>query len=63
MKVGDLVKVHLTHGREPISGLVVEVKKDECNCIALVQTLTTLSHGNRLMYANHEDVEVINENR
>jgi hypothetical protein len=60
MQVGDLVKVKLTHGREPITGLIIELKKDEYNTVALVKPITS---EDRLMYANPLDVEVINESR
>ncbi len=61
MNVGDLVKVKLTHGREPITGLIIELKGDEYNTIALVKPIA--SEHNRLMYANPLDVEVINASR
>jgi hypothetical protein len=61
MKVGDLVKVFRTHGREPITGLIIELKEDELNLIALVKPIA--SEHNRLMYANPLDVEVINASR
>jgi len=61
MQVGDLVKVRRTHGREPITGLIIELKEDELNLIALVKPIA--SEHNRLMYANPLDVEVINASR
>jgi len=61
MQVGDLVKVKRTHGREPITGLIIELKEDELNLIALVKPIA--SEHNRLMYANPLDVEVINASR
>ena len=61
MKVGDLVKVFRTHGREPITGLIIELKEDELNLVALVKPIA--SEHNRLMYANPLDVEVINASR
>jgi len=61
MKVGDLVKVRRTHGREPITGLIIDLKEDELNLIALVKPIA--SEHNRLMYANPLDIEVINESR
>ncbi len=61
MRVGDLVKVKLTHGRDPVIGLIVEVKQDEHNTVALVKPID--SEPNRLIYANPLDVEVINESR
>ena len=60
MQVGDLVKVFRTHGREPITGLIIELKEDELNLIALVKPIT---YEHRLMYANPLDIEVINESR
>ena len=60
MKVGDLVKVKLTHGREPITGLIIELKEDEYNTVALVKPIAS---EHRLMYANPLDVEVISESR
>ncbi len=61
MQVGDLVKVFRTHGREPITGLIIELKEDELNLVALVKPIA--SEHNRLMYANPLDVEVINASR
>ncbi len=61
MQVGDLVKVFRTHGREPITGLIIELKEDELNLIALVKPIA--SEHNRLIYANPLDVEVINASR
>ena len=60
MKVGDLVRVKLTHGREPITGLIIELKEDEYNTVALVKPI---AREHRLMYANPLDVEVINASR
>jgi len=59
MKVGDLVKVKRTHGRDPVIGLIVEVKQDEYNIVALVKPID--SESSRLMYANPLDAEVISE--
>ena len=61
MQVGDLVKVRRTHGREPITGLIIDLKEDELNLIALVKPIA--SEHNRLIYANPLDIEVINESR
>ena len=61
MKVGDLVRVRRTHGREPITGLIIDLKEDELNLIALVKPIA--SEHNRLIYANPLDIEVINESR
>ena len=61
MKVGDLVKVRRTHGREPITGLIIDLKEDELNLIALVKPIA--SEHNRLIYANPLDIEVLNESR
>ena len=60
MQVGDLVKVFRTHGREPITGLIIELKEDELNLIALVKPIAS---EHRLMYANPLDIEVLNESR
>ena len=60
MKVGDLVKVFRTHGREPITGLIIELKEDELNLIALVKPIAS---EDRLIYANPLDIEVLNESR
>ena len=60
MQVGDLVKVERTHGREPIAGLVIELKEDDYNTVALVKPIAP---EHRLMYANPLDVEVINASR
>jgi|TARA_B100000029_G_scaffold509428_1_gene598582 hypothetical protein len=65
MKVGDLVKVSRTHGREPIVGLVLEVYSEDGDGSpfphALVQPCNP--EENRLIWANPLDVEVINETR
>ena len=58
MQVGDLVKVKLKR-REDTLGLVVEVKKDDCNCIIIVQPV----NPGLQVYANPVDVEVISESR
>jgi hypothetical protein len=60
MSVGDLVKVKRTHGREPITGLIIELKGDEYNTVALVKPIDP---KHRLMYANPLDVEVLSESR
>jgi hypothetical protein len=60
MQVGDLVKVFRTHGREPITGLIIELKEDEYNTVALVKPIAS---EHRLMYANPLDIEVINASR
>ena len=37
MEVGDLVKVRRMSGLyTPLFGMIVEIKKDECNCVAIV---------------------------
>ena len=59
MKVGDLVSVERTHGREPVVGLVVEIKEDELNLVAVVESVK----GGYQIYANPLDVKVINESR
>jgi len=59
MKVGDLVSVRRTHGRAPITGIVLEIDENDPLGIALV--MSGNSDSNRLMWANPLDVEVISE--
>jgi len=61
MKVGDLVSVKRTHGRVPITGIVLEIDENDPLSIALV--MSSDSDSNRLMWANPLDVEVLNESR
>jgi len=59
MKVGNLVSVKRTHGREPVIGVIVEIKEDEHNRVALVESIK----GNYRLYANPLDIEVISDCR
>ena len=59
MKVGNLVSVKRTHGREPVIGVIVDIKEDECNRVALVESIK----GNYRLYANPLDIEVISDCR
>ena len=59
MKVGNLVSVKRTHGREPVIGVIIEIKEDEHNRVALVESIK----GNYRLYANPLDVEVISDCR
>jgi len=59
MKVGDLVSVKRTHGREPVIGLIIEIKEDDHNRVALVESIK----GDYRLYANPLDVKAINESR
>ena len=59
MKVGNLVSVKRTHGRKPVIGVIVEIKEDEHNRVALVESIK----GNYRLYANPLDIEVISASR
>ncbi len=59
MKVGNLVSVKRTHGREPVIGVIIEIKEDEHNRVALVESIK----GNYRLYANPLDIEVISDCR
>jgi len=59
MKVGNLVSVKRTHGREPVIGVIIEIKEDELNLIAVVESVK----GNYRLYANPLDIEVISDCR
>ena len=59
MKVGNLVSVKRTHGREPVIGVIIEIKEDEHNRVALVESIK----GNYRIYANPLDIEVISDYR
>ena len=63
MKVGDLVKVRRTHGREPVTGLIIEIHDDEHNAVALVKPIGTFQPAFGLLYANPLDIEVISASR
>ena len=59
MKVGNLVSVKRTHGRKPVIGVIVDIKEDEHNRVALVESIK----GNYRLYANPLDIEVISDCR
>ena len=59
MKIGNLVCVKRTHGREPIIGIIIDIKEDEHNRIAVVESIK----GNYRLYANPLDIEVISDCR
>ena len=59
MKIGNLVCVKRTHGREPIIGIIIDIKEDEHNRIAVVESIK----GNYQIYANPLDIEVISDYR
>ena len=59
MKIGNLVCVKRTHGREPIIGVIIDIKEDEHNRVALVESIK----GNYRLYANPLDIEVISDCR
>jgi hypothetical protein len=59
MKVGNLVSVKRTHGREPVIGVIIEIKEDEHNRVALVESIK----GGHRVYASPLDVEVISDCR
>jgi len=59
MKVGNLVSVKRTHGREPVIGVIIEIKEDDHNRVALVESIK----GNYRLYANPRDIEVISDCR
>ena len=59
MKVGNLVSVKRTHGRKPVIGVIVDIKEDEHNRVALVESIK----GNYQIYANPLDIEVISDYR
>ena len=55
MQVGDLVKVRRMSGLyAPLFGTIVEIKKDECNCVAIVKPFS-----GPIQPAHPSDVEVI----
>ena len=59
MQVGDLVKVRRMSGLyTPLFGLIVEIKKDDYNCVAIVK-----SFSGPLQPASSCDVEVISASR
>ncbi len=55
MQVGDLVKVRRMSGLyTPLFGMIVEIKKDECNCVAIVKPFS-----GPIQPAHPSDIEVI----
>ena len=59
MKVGDLVKVRRMSGLyAPLFGMIVEIKKDDYNCVAIVKPFS-----GPLQPANQKDVVVISASR
>ena len=59
MNVGDLVKVRRMSGLyTPLFGMNVEIKKDECNCVAIVKPFS-----GQIQTASSCDVEVISASR
>ena len=59
MKIGNLVSVERTHGRDPVVGLIIEIKEDDHNRTVLVQCIKS----DYRMYAHPLDIEVISESR
>mgnify|MGYP003111339685 FL=1 len=59
MKVGNLVSVKRTHGREPVIGVIIAIKADLFNTVAIVESIK----GNYQIYANPLDIEVISDCR
>ena len=59
MQVGDLVKVRRLSGLyTPLFGMIVEIKRDECNCVAIVKPF-----AGPIQPASSCDVEVISASR
>ena len=59
MQVGDLVKVRRMSGlMTPLFGTIVEIKKDDYNCVAIVKPFS-----GPLQPANQKDVVVISASR
>ena len=59
MNVGDLVKVRRMSGLyKPLLGMIVEIKKDDYNCVAIVKPFS-----GPLQHAHPSDVEVISASR
>ena len=61
MKIGNLVSVKRKYDQKPVIGLIIQILKDDHNCVALVQPIKSDDH--RRIYANPIDVEVINASR
>ena len=59
MKIGDLVKVRRMSGLyAPLFGMIVEIKKDECNCVAIVKPFS-----GPIQAAHPSDIKVISASR
>ena len=59
MRVGDLVKVRRMSGLyKPLLGMIVEIKKDDYNCVAIVKPFS-----GPIQPAHPSDVEVISASR
>ena len=59
MQVGDLVKVRRMSGlMTPLLGMIVEIKKDDYNCVAIVKPFS-----GPIEPAHPSDVEVISAGR
>ena len=59
MKVGDLVKVRRMSGlMTPLFGMIVEIKKDELNCVAIVKPFS-----GPIQARSSREVEVISASR
>ena len=59
MKVGNLVSVKRSPGREPAIGLIIEIKEDDYNRTVLVQSMKS----DYRMYAHPLDIEVLSDCR
>ena len=57
MKVGNLVCVKRTNGRDPVVGLIIEIKEDNHNRVVLVQSIK----DDYRLYAHPTDVEVLSD--
>ena len=59
MNIGDLVKVRRMSGLyKSLFGMIVEIKKDECNCVVIVKPFS-----GPIQPASSCDVEVISASR
>ena len=59
MQVGDLVKVRRMSGLyKPLLGMIVEIKKDDYNCVAIVKPFS-----GPIQTASSCDVKVISASR
>lgn len=57
MKVGNLVSVKRTHGQHAVIGLIIEIKEDDYNRVAVVQSI----NSDFRMHAHPLDIEVISD--